>query len=377
MPKHLNLNPHVSDATRLTTIMAPPDPTPRPEDAEVMSRETNHSTAFAASKPTTANRSSTSSFRAVALDLDGTLLQSNHQLSQTTIDYLQYLHYERNITILIATGRAAPSTYEHILKLQFRDELPLICSNGSKGILCRVGSSGGDAVMEEDTTTVSSHHMSEAKRSILHQELLFDIPVPKHVVERTLELARRLGNHIMVQYYYGDTISANATTSSHYVLMHQYMELTGSKVHVVTNEDFDAYLQQGKLPSKVLVLFPTEAEGEILQAFQEEMGVSKTATIVRGSYGWFLEVLHPQVSKGHGLERMLVDHLKIPMSECIAFGDSDNDVEFLQMAGLGIAMRNAKPHIQEIADQVTEFTNDEEGVIRTLQAMELKGLLSA
>jgi hydroxymethylpyrimidine pyrophosphatase-like HAD family hydrolase len=73
----------------------------------------------------------------------------------------------------------------------------------------------------------------------------------------------------------------------------------------------------------------------------------------------------------------MLDHLHIPITQSVAFGDADNDMEFLQMAGLGVAMLNAKPLVQDIADQVTEWTNDDDGVIRTLQAMEKEGLLLA
>jgi hydroxymethylpyrimidine pyrophosphatase-like HAD family hydrolase len=179
----------------------------------------------------------------------------------------------------------------------------------------------------------------------------------------------------MVQYYYGNTICANPTTPFHFQLIKRYTELTGSPVQVST-DDFAPYLQQEQLPSKLLVLFPNEAGEEVLQSFRQDLGVTHQATIVRGSYGWFLEVLHPQVSKGHGFARML-DHLHIPITQSVAFGDADNDMEFLQMAGLGVAMLNAKPLVQDIADQVTEWTNDDDGVIRTLQAMEKEGLLLA
>ena len=45
------------------------------------------------------------------------------------------------------------------------------------------------------------------------------------------------------------------------------------------------------------------------------------------------------------------------------------------MAGFGFAMKNARDNVKELADSVTEWTNDEDGVIRTLQNLEEAGRL--
>ena len=57
------------------------------------------------------------------------------------------------------------------------------------------------------------------------------------------------------------------------------------------------------------------------------------------------------VSKGSGLER-LCGLLGIPMAECIAAGDADNDIPMLRAAGLGVAMGNAAEHVKTAADRV-------------------------
>lgn len=68
-------------------------------------------------------------------------------------------------------------------------------------------------------------------------------------------------------------------------------------------------------------------------------------------------------------------HLEIPLDQCLAFGDGRNDLGFLQAAGKGIAMKNAADCLKKVANEVIEFTNNEEGVRLTLQEMEGKGLL--
>jgi hydroxymethylpyrimidine pyrophosphatase-like HAD family hydrolase len=48
----------------------------------------------------------------------------------------------------------------------------------------------------------------------------------------------------------------------------------------------------------------------------------------------------------------------VPLEEVIAFGDGDNDIEFLELAGKGIAMKNARDTLKAVADEITEWTND-------------------
>ena len=63
------------------------------------------------------------------------------------------------------------------------------------------------------------------------------------------------------------------------------------------------------------------------------------------------------------------------MKDVIAMGDGTNDIEFLQMSGLGIAMNNAHESLRKVASYTMEWTNDELGVMKTLEVLKLKGEL--
>ena len=64
-----------------------------------------------------------------------------------------------------------------------------------------------------------------------------------------------------------------------------------------------------------------------------------------------LECSAAGVSKGSGLER-LCGLLGIPMADCIAVGDADNDIPMLRAAGLGVAMGNAPDYVKTAADRI-------------------------
>ena len=126
------------------------------------------------------------------------------------------------------------------------------------------------------------------------------------------------------------------------------------------------------MPSKLLVIFDEKHNKEAFGKFCAELGAS--ASIVLGMYDWFLEVLNPEVNKGNGLAKMC-QQLQIPLEECVSFGDGLNDVEFLQKSGLGFALKNARDMAKKVADEVIEYTNDEQGVRRTLERLEQEGKL--
>lgn len=81
------------------------------------------------------------------------------------------------------------------------------------------------------------------------------------------------------------------------------------------------------------------------------------------------EVSDFRINKGVALQEVSQYYHKTP-ADCIAFGDSMNDAEILQAAGLGIAMGNAEPHVKELADDICESCKDD-GVAKALASLHL------
>ena len=91
--------------------------------------------------------------------------------------------------------------------------------------------------------------------------------------------------------------------------------------------------------------------------FLEKFTVSKVAPFI-------VEVMKKSSSKRSGIEK-LAEELEIKPHEIICIGDSGNDKQMIEYAGLGVAMGNAFPEIKKIADYVT-FTNEENGVAHVI-----------
>ena len=81
-----------------------------------------------------------------------------------------------------------------------------------------------------------------------------------------------------------------------------------------------------------------------------------TFTILKTSY----EVTGANVTKGHAIDEVMKYH-GLRLNESVAFGDSNNDVEMLKMAGIGIAMGNADANIRRVADYTTTHI-DQDGI---------------
>ncbi|KAL7555581.1 hypothetical protein ACA910_016189 [Epithemia clementina (nom. ined.)] len=309
-------------------------------------------------------------FRYVAVDLDGTLLNSEHKVSPRTIEYIQQLD-AKGFGIMVATGRSLNTVYETILALDLPNPIPVVCSNGARGVMCKpreLPSSSSDESIQDFPLSCR-----------VESEPLFDTPVPEPVARRSITLSKEMG--FMSQFYVGDEIYADPTNESHYKHVEMYKELTGAKTICVDNMITEV-LERYDLPSKQVVLFHKEQQDGAMLKFEETLSAPEfraedgsPPTLVRGSFGWFLEVLHPHVNKGNGLKRMCTEHLNIDLDSVVAFGDGDNDAEFLQMAGWGVAMKNARPIVKQVADQTIDFTNNEDGVRKTLESMESSGQL--
>lgn len=363
-------------------------------------------------------------YRMAAFDLDGTLLNSNHQLSDRTVEYLRKLH-SRGFIIAIATGRSAACAAHIIEKLDLapvsqtdagvsRPGFPLVCTNGARGlrivkkahsdIIGDASVHAGPATMNRSNTMPTDVRSADEtpRNPLLRETLVIDVEMfhdrlTEELTLKVLKLANDLG--CMVNYYQGHYIYVAPRNERHLEAAERYKTLTGSDEFFVylndTTKDLSAQsfneanswgykeaVRKG-LPSKIIIFCDSAILDKVVDDCRVHLNGSSdpcdqsysyNAHIIRGAPPFFVEVLNPGVHKGRGLVR-LCESLDVPLEEVLAFGDGDNDAEFLTVAGCGFAMKNARDNVKALADFVTEWTNDEDGVIRTLEKLEETGRL--
>ena len=64
--------------------------------------------------------------------------------------------------------------------------------------------------------------------------------------------------------------------------------------------------------------------------------------------------------------KKILEYYGIRSEECMAFGDGGNDIPMLQYAGIGVAMGNARPEVQQVANFVTSSVDDN-GIVFALK----------
>jgi len=84
-----------------------------------------------------------------------------------------------------------------------------------------------------------------------------------------------------------------------------------------------------------------------------------------GEYDSIIEVFTPESNKGKALA-YVADYLGIDQSHTIAIGDGHNDIEMLEYASLGVAVRNAHPELIKVADLILDYTSKDGAVYRFL-----------
>ena len=287
-------------------------------------------------------------FKLVLFDLDGTLLNAEHRLSAPTLRKLRELD-SLGVPLAFATGRSGPAVYEHVAALGLAaGALPCVCYNG--GACFEFPQPCADAADARDRKTV-----------------LFSSPVPVADAARVVAYAEAAG--LLVQYYVGDEIYVAPRTDADADLVRRYRELTGAThAHV---EAYPLHLEPAKL---LLMTDDPDAVLAAVRAAQASGGLPPALTAIRGSPPFFVELLRGDVCKGSGFARLCALRGIAP-TEAVAFGDGENDVEFLSYAGLSYAMKNARDAAKAAADRITTKTNGEDGVALALAELQAEGLL--
>ena len=110
-------------------------------------------------------------------------------------------------------------------------------------------------------------------------------------------------------------------------------------------------------PWKVILIVPMRAPNPEAPAIRGGQWVR--------THPHFFETLPAEASKGEAVRRLCA-RLGVEQRDVLAFGDSENDVDLLRWAGLGVAMAHAPSHVRLVAAQVTAG-NDEDGVALALE----------
>ena len=269
--------------------------------------------------------------KAFAVDVDGTLLDSDHRLRAAARDALCDLA-ENNIRVVLATARS-PGVLGAVLR-----SLPI-----SPLLICFSGAWIGEIDSESLTPT---RVMLDRRHSL---------PVAKTI------LATALGLNVEPNVFTVDTWRARRMTTE---IM---LECQITECRPVITSDL---LEDGQQPSKILLITAENESSQALHVIADSVQSFSNATFSKPNY---LEIVPIGVNKAEALKQ-LAAILGLDLSQFAAIGDGLNDIEMLREAGLGIAMGNAPDAVKSVADWVTG-TNDQDGVALAVQRLFKEGVI--
>lgn len=266
----------------------------------------------------------------IAIDMDGTLLDSQKKLPQENIDAIQEA-VAVGIKIVICTGRSQAGVKPYFEQLGLHEEEYVILNNG-----CSL----------HETLNWSTLY----GKSLSHSDILG----LQSYVDDNLEVDMVLTTN-KDYYFVGETPSKIAQADADSV----FTNLLPIKKDAISTIEEPVYNAMYMGTSKAIDAFQNKHEAEILEAY----------TGVR-SQDLLYEVLPQHSNKATGLAE-LVKLLGLDPSQIMTIGDGNNDIEMLDFSGFAVAMENASDAVKAHADKIT-LRNDQAGVAYAIREFVLK-----
>ncbi|MBU5478673.1 ATP-dependent zinc metalloprotease FtsH [Eubacterium sp. MSJ-13] len=263
-------------------------------------------------------------YDAIVIDVDGTLLDSDKQISEKTVDAIVDAQ-KRGKKVAIASGRSIAGIRKNASKIQLEKFGGyVIAYNGTTVVNCKTG------------------------------ECIYNQMVPGELLGQVYNEAVKSGVSIAV---YNDAAKELIAGNG----LNRYVELDAAACDVAVREvnDFVKAVNFGF--NKILLSGEPDnmkkVENHMAEMFGDKVNVFR-------SDPHFVELLPKYVDKGVAVEK-LMRYLDINRDKVICVGDSINDMPMLRYAGMGVAMGNAQDKVKQSADYVT-LSHNEDGVANVI-----------
>lgn len=285
-------------------------------------------------------------YKLVAIDLDGTLLNSYGEVSENTKKEIKKA-IENGVEVVLASGRPISSVEDLANELQANHYLI----------------SGNGAIVYDMHKKEVVYDKFLSKEQVLNivkiceeNSIYYNIYTENEVLTKSL-------NYNTLFYYSENTHKQEEKRTNINILTDVYdyiLKSNNQKYLKVTVCDqsqivFASIIKKLRTINDIDVLDVAHMSKKIIKSGTEEVLVEYCYT----------EITNKNVNKWTALEYIMKEK-NIDRSEVVAIGDNINDKEMIEKAGLGVAMGNSTPVIKEVAN-VEVGTNNEEGVRETFQ----------
>ena len=266
--------------------------------------------------------------RMVALDLDGTTLNNQKELSPRTIAAFKKA-MEKGAHIVVSTGRTFRSLPEQLFGIEGLEYI--VTSNGA--------------------------HVTE----LATMKTIYENYLTSHAVEEVVRVLR--GTGFSIETFVGGRA---------YIDKAEYEDVVANGS---TYRDAD-YIKSTRNPIPHICDYMIENKHQIenisvnfefiedKEKWEKILGQINDITLT-SSFQHNFEIGGANTSKAEAL-RFLMRKLDVKAEELMACGDSPNDIEMINLAGIGVVVGNASEEMKSLADYVTD-TNDNDGVAKAIE----------
>lgn len=268
--------------------------------------------------------------RLLALDLDGTLLDSHGELSDGVCRAVGSA--AERVQVVVCTGR------------RYRTSLSLL-----QALSCR-----GPAVTQDGTVT----------RDVLTGDALRRCTLPEDLCTEVMDLLRELCPPLVFvdDHHNGLDILSEPFDSLHEV-QQGFMSMALDHTRFV--DSLDRTIHEPVLMLSGMA--DRQSCNQMQQRIEQAFGARVVTHLVahKRCPGYMLEVVSPNAGKWNALG-WIAERNGIDTEEIVAIGDDENDISMLRNAGIGIAMGNATETVKDAADYLAPG-NDEDGVVDAIR----------
>ncbi|MEK4510050.1 Cof-type HAD-IIB family hydrolase [Paenibacillus sp. FSL K6-2524] len=259
-------------------------------------------------------------YKLIALDVDGTLLSDNHELTEGTMETIKKIA-EQGTEFVLCTGRAPGSS------------IPFMKQMGLEGYIIT--------------------HNGAATVDVRTEEIIHEFAMNPHGLDSYIDYCHKNNVHFDVNTTFALYVQGAAGLSQ------EALDLYG-KFMVVPKE-----LPGWADMSEPIVKFTVTGQMEELDKVYADWSLWTQEFNMLRSGDFFIDLMHKEASKGAALKK-LAEKRGIPAENVMAIGNYYNDLTMLTFAGLGVAMDNSPLEVKAAANAITASNNDE-GVKLALQ----------
>ncbi|MGB3149199.1 MAG: HAD family hydrolase [Maribacter sp.] len=259
-----------------------------------------------------------SKIKMVVSDMDGTLLNSNHEVSNRFFDLFQELK-SKNIQFVAASGRQYGSIVEKLYPI--KDDIIFIAENG------------GFAMCKD-------------------QEIL-STPLPKTNISSILTILKDIPNVHPILCGKHNAYISNASDT----IINRLNEYFSNFTSIENLHSFNEEVIK-------IAFYHFDSSEKYIYPFLKHL--KNTLKVKISGKNW-VDVSSLNAHKGYALDKVMSLY-KIKPEELLVFGDYNNDLEMLALTDFSFAMENAHPNVKKAANYATS-SNDDYGVERILEKL--------